>query len=312
MLKKWHWITKAAAAVAILVFVLGCLSAGSTEAKPYVISDGAEAKLYVISDDAEAKSYAISDDAKDGQYSRIDFAETEQDVQTEFAAVYAQPKINLMIQRTKEEESTQKEQMPETLAEAAKEEAAKQETKAEKAEQEIKTKKTEQEIKTEKTEQEIKAEKAEQETKIKKAEQETKENNKEEKTTGLPSVFCTAKDYQVLLNIVQAEAGGCDAIGKILVANVILNRVKSEVFPDTITDVVYEKSQFSPAMNGTIDQVKVSDSTKKSVIRALSGEDYSQGALYFMNRRSSQSGNTSWFDRKLTYLFQYEGHEFFK
>lgn len=259
MLKKWHWITKAAAAVAILVFVLGCLPAGSTEAK--------------------------------------------QDVQTEFAAVYAQPKINLMIQRTKEEESTQKKQMPETLAEAAKEEAVKQETKAEKAEQEIKTKKTEQEIK---------AEKAEQETKIKKAEQETKENNKEEKNTGLPSVFCTAKDYQVLLNIVQAEAGGCDAIGKILVANVILNRVKSEVFPDTITDVVYEKSQFSPAMNGTIDQVKVSDSTKKSVIRALSGEDYSQGALYFMNRRSSQSGNTSWFDRKLTYLFQYEGHEFFK
>lgn len=308
MLKKWHWITKAAAAVAILVFVLGCLPAGSTETEQNVTSDGAEAKLYITSDDAEAKSYAISDDAEDGQCSRIDFAETEQNVQTEFAAVYAQPKINLMIQRTKEEESTQKEQMPETL----KEEAAKQKTKAEKAEQEIKTEKTEQETKAEKAEQEIKAEKAEQETKIKKAEQETKENNKEEKNTGLPSVFCTAKDYQVLLNIVQAEAGGCDAIGKILVANVILNRVKSEVFPDTITDVVYEKSQFSPAMNGTIDQVKVSDSTKKSVIRALSGEDYSQGALYFMNRRSSQSGNTSWFDRKLTYLFQYEGHEFFK
>ncbi len=255
MLKKWHWITKASAG-AILVFVLGCLPAGFTKAKPYVTSD-----------DAEAKRYVISDDAEDGQHSRIDFAETEQDVQTEFAAVYAQPKINLMIRRTKEEESTQKEQMPEILAETAKEEAARQET---------------------------------------------KENNKEEKTTGRPSAFCTAKDYQVLLNIVQAEAGGCNAIGKILVANVILNRVKSELFPDTITDVVYEKSQFSPAMNGTIDQVKVSDSTEKSVIRALSGEDYSQGALYFMNRRSSQSGNTSWFDRKLTYLFQYEGHEFFK
>lgn len=255
MLKKWHWITKASAG-AILVFVLGCLPAGFTKAKTYVTSD-----------DAEAKRYVISDDAEDGQHSRIDFAETEQDVQTEFAAVYAQPKINLMIRRTKEEESTQKEQMPEILAETAKEEAARQET---------------------------------------------KENNKEEKTTGRPSTFCTAKDYQVLLNIVQAEAGGCNAIGKILVANVILNRVKSELFPDTITDVVYEKSQFSPTMNGTIDQVKVSDSTEKSVIRALSGEDYSQGALYFMNRRSSQSGNTSWFDRKLTYLFQYEGHEFFK
>ena len=117
MLKKWHWITKASAG-AILVFVLGCLPAGFTKAKPYVTSD-----------DAEAKRYVISDDAEDGQHSRIDFAETEQDVQTEFAAVYAQPKINLMIRRTKEEESTQKEQMPEILAETAKEEAARQEPK---------------------------------------------------------------------------------------------------------------------------------------------------------------------------------------
>lgn len=138
------------------------------------------------------------------------------------------------------------------------------------------------------------------------------EKNNTEKTTAMPEVLCTAKDYQVLLNIVQAEAGGCDAIGKILVANVILNRVKSEMFPDTITDVVYEKSQFSPVLNGTINQVEVSDSTEKSVIRALLGEDYSQGALYFMNRRSSSLGGASWFDRKLTYLFQYETHEFFK
>lgn len=150
------------------------------------------------------------------------------------------------------------------------------------------------------------------ETNIETIETASAEKTNTEKTTVIPEVPCTAKDYQVLLNIVQAEAGGCDAIGKILVTNVILNRVKSEMFPDTITDVVYEKSQFSPVRNGTINQVEVSDSTEKSVIRALLGEDYSQGALYFMNRRSSSSGGASWFDRKLTYLFQYETHEFFK
>ena len=42
----------------------------------------------------------------------------------------------------------------------------------------------------------------------------------------------TESDYNVLLRIVQAEAGGCDMKGKILVANVILNRVESDEFPD--------------------------------------------------------------------------------
>lgn len=119
-------------------------------------------------------------------------------------------------------------------------------------------------------------------------------------------------EYQVLLNLVQAEAGGCDTVGKILVANVVLNRVKSEKFPNSITGVVYEKSQFTPAMNGTINRVEVSESTKECVARALNGEDYSQGALYFMNRGASQAGNTRWFDQKLTYLFQHDQHEFFK
>lgn len=126
------------------------------------------------------------------------------------------------------------------------------------------------------------------------------------------AVSCNARDYQVLLNIVQAEAGNCDDKGKILVANVIMNRVKSSVFPGTITDVVYQRSQFSPVQNGSINRVQVTDNTIQCVERALAGEDYSQGALYFMNRSASRSGSAGWFDRSLTYLFQHGAHEFFK
>ncbi len=115
-----------------------------------------------------------------------------------------------------------------------------------------------------------------------------------------------------LLKIVEAEAGVCDKKGKILVANVILNRMKSDQFPDTVTGVVYQPSQFSPVSNGSINTCKVSSDTKESVDRALKGEDYSQGALFFMNRSASRSGAVSWFDGKLTYLFRYQGHEFFK
>ena len=122
----------------------------------------------------------------------------------------------------------------------------------------------------------------------------------------------TESDYNVLLRIVQAEAGGCDMKGKILVANVILNRVESDEFPDTITDVVYEKRQFSPVSNGSINRCKVEEETVEAVDRALAGEDYSVGALFFMNRRASSGSNVRWFDTHLDYLFQHGGHEFFK
>lgn len=122
----------------------------------------------------------------------------------------------------------------------------------------------------------------------------------------------TDSDYQVLLRIVQAEAGICDAQGKIMVANVIINRVKNSEFPDNITDVVYEKSQFSPVIDGSIDTCKVTAQTIDCVDRALAGEDYSQGALYFMSRVGSESSNIRWFDGRLTYITRHQRHEFFR
>ncbi|MDO4268783.1 MAG: cell wall hydrolase [Eubacteriales bacterium] len=125
-------------------------------------------------------------------------------------------------------------------------------------------------------------------------------------------VSYTDGDYQVLQRIVEAEAGICDMKGRILVANVIINRVKSREFPNNITDVVYQKSQFSPVYDGRLNTCRVTDKTVEAVNRALAGEDYSQGALYFMNRRRSRSSNVRWFDGKLTYLFQHDNHEFFR
>lgn len=126
------------------------------------------------------------------------------------------------------------------------------------------------------------------------------------------SVHCSEQDYELLKRIVQAEAGVCDTKGRILVANVIMNRVRSEEFPDTISEVVYQKSQFSPVDDGRLYSCEVTQETVEAVDRALAGEDYSQGALYFMNRSRSRSHNVSWFDRNLTYLFQHDKHEFFR
>lgn len=134
----------------------------------------------------------------------------------------------------------------------------------------------------------------------------------EEKKLTASKVSLSEEDYQVFLRIVQAEAGVCDDKGKILVANVILNRVKSKRFPASVTDVVYQSAQFSPVSNGTINRVKVTEQTIDCVNRALSGEDYSQGALYFMYREASKSSSVKWFDKKLSFLFKHGNHEFFK
>ena len=125
----------------------------------------------------------------------------------------------------------------------------------------------------------------------------------------------TSTDYQVLLKIVEAEAGSEDLNGRILVANVILNRVKSELFPDCVTDVVYQHSngvyQFSPVKNGTIDTVSISEETKQAVELALDGTDLSKVALYFAARNAANEKNMRWFDTHLVRLFAYGGHEFF-
>lgn len=126
------------------------------------------------------------------------------------------------------------------------------------------------------------------------------------------SVSLSDRDYQTLLKIVQAEAGNCDRTGRILVANVILNRVESDTFPDTVHSVVYQRHQFSPVGNGSINRCRVTDTTVEAVDSALAGEDYSDGALYFMNRRASSRKNVRWFDNHLDFLFKHGNHEFFK
>lgn len=121
------------------------------------------------------------------------------------------------------------------------------------------------------------------------------------------------EEYEVLCTIVEAEAGDQDEKGKILVANVILNRVRDEEFPDNIKDVVFQKSkktyQFSPTRpGGRYYRVTPTENTIECVERALKGEDYSEGAIYFAMKTSSRS----WFNTSLDFLFKHGDHYFYK
>ena len=125
----------------------------------------------------------------------------------------------------------------------------------------------------------------------------------------------TAEDYDALLRIVQAEAGNEDETGKMMVAGVVLNRVESKQFPNTVKEVVLQNEngsyQFSPVSNGSYYSVKVSEETKEAVDKVLAGEDVSQGALYFVARKYADPEKMEWFDCYLVRLFEHGGHEFF-
>ncbi len=127
------------------------------------------------------------------------------------------------------------------------------------------------------------------------------------------SITITKEDYQCLLRIVEAEAGGEDSLGKRLVANVVLNRVASAAFPKTVVGVVFQKGQFSPIRDGAYNRAKPSKDTIAAVKRVLeSGADESCGALYFFARSLTTKDKANWFDTALTKVYQHGVHEFYK
>lgn len=91
----------------------------------------------------------------------------------------------------------------------------------------------------------------------------------------------SAEELLLLQKIVMAEAEGEPYEGKVAVANVVLNRLRSANFPDTITDVIYQKHQFSPVANGRLKRVKPNKETIKSVNAALHGQKEVKDDTYF-------------------------------
>ena len=99
------------------------------------------------------------------------------------------------------------------------------------------------------------------------------------------SVNASADDVTLLAAIIQCEAGGEPYSGKLAVGAVVMNRVKSGSFPNSISGVIYQRGQFSPAGSGKLSRVlssgSISSSCYEAAREALSGVDNTGGAKYF-------------------------------
>lgn len=117
-------------------------------------------------------------------------------------------------------------------------------------------------------------------------------------------------DIYWLSRIISAEAKGESMAGKIAVGNVVINRMKSNQFPNSIYGVIFDKKygvQFTPVANNTI----YNTPTEDSIIAAkmcIEGYSLSNDVLYFLNPALSSS---SWIQRSRPFAFSVGNHRFY-
>lgn len=129
-------------------------------------------------------------------------------------------------------------------------------------------------------------------------------------TSEIAKASYNADDLYWLSRIISAEAKGESLKGQIAVGNVVLNRVRSTSYPNTIYGVIFDRkhgTQFSPVSFGTIYQTP----TESAVIAAkicLEGYTLSDTILFFMNPRLATN---NWISKNRPYAFTIGNHDFY-
>ena len=128
--------------------------------------------------------------------------------------------------------------------------------------------------------------------------------------------FVSGKDFYDedevywLSRIISAEAGIEPFTGKIAVGTVVLNRVKSPLYPDTIYDVIFDRKygvQFTPAGNGTVYNKPDTDSIIAAKL-CLDGASISDKGLFFVNEAIAES---SWVSDNRKFITAIGNHNFY-
>ena len=107
------------------------------------------------------------------------------------------------------------------------------------------------------------------------------------------AVAASTDDVTLLGALIQCEAGSCSYEGMVAVGAVVMNRVRSGAYPGSISGVIYQGGQFTPALNGSVAAVLsrgVSGACIQAAQEAIGGRDNTNGALSFRSAASGYSG----------------------
>ena len=131
------------------------------------------------------------------------------------------------------------------------------------------------------------------------------------KTLQSASAYYNSDDLYWLSRIISAESAGESLYGQIAVGNVVLNRVASRQFPNTIYGVIFDRvggTQFSPVAMGTIYRAPAVSSVIAAKI-CLEGYSISDDILFFMNPRIATS---NWISKNRPFAFRIGNHDFYR
>ncbi|KYG33123.1 spore cortex-lytic enzyme [Alkalihalobacillus trypoxylicola] len=109
-----------------------------------------------------------------------------------------------------------------------------------------------------------------------------------EKATNVPAGY-SDNDIRMMAQAVYGEARGEPYIGQVAVAAVILNRVNSPTFPNTVSDVIFEPRAFTAVADGQI-WLEPNEISRRAVLDAINGQDPTGNALYYFNPNTATSG----------------------
>ena len=116
----------------------------------------------------------------------------------------------------------------------------------------------------------------------------------QEQAAAQTNTAVSASDRELLAAIIYCEAGNQSHTGKVAVGNVVMNRVNSAKFPNSISSVVYQRGQFSPAGSGWLNRVlkrgTVPADCYAAADEALAGSKPVGGSVFFMRRELHSSG----------------------
>lgn len=94
-----------------------------------------------------------------------------------------------------------------------------------------------------------------------------------------------AAEKELLASLIFCEAGNQPYEGQVAVGAVVMNRIKSSSYPDTMEEVIYQSGQFSPAMSGWLDRVRANQGYTEAAMQAaedaLAGSNPIGDCLYF-------------------------------
>lgn len=116
----------------------------------------------------------------------------------------------------------------------------------------------------------------------------------------------TEKEKYMLAKIAMAEAEGCKIKAKELVIHTVLSRIESDMFPNTVEEVIFQKNQFTPISDGRWNKVEPNEECWRALENVLSSSE-SKDILFFESCKGD-----SWHNKNLKLVCEEDGMRFYK